>query len=289
MSRIHRSLPAPGTRIVYSNYGAGLLGFALGKKLKVGYSAILKERILAPLGLADTTFGFPAGSEARRAQGTNDDLKPVNPWTFEDALAGAGALVSDVHDQLALIDAEMDAAAGGKAPLRGPMRFTQEEQLEGEGANTGLGWSLDSAGHYWHNGGTGGFHAFVSFDTKTKRGVVELASTSTVLVDSLAARIYGVLDGDVKTPQAFPAPDALVPFAGTYDFQGNHLKVTVDGKRLYIEGPGEPRQRLLPLSDHEFFLEEIQAPVVFTKAEQDRPAAAVFVVGGKTFIAQKLN
>jgi CubicO group peptidase (beta-lactamase class C family) len=280
----------PGTRIVYSNYGAGLLGFALGKKLGGGYTAIVKERILGPLGLTDTSFGFPAGSEARRAQGTNDDLKPMIPWTFEDALAGAGALVSDARDQLALIDAELDAAAGGKAPLRGAMRFTQEEQLESTTSNTGLGWSIDSSGRYWHNGGTGGFHSFVGFDTKTKRGVVVLASTSTMLVDRLADNLYSVLEGDgAKKPAVFPAPDALVAFAGTYDFQGSHLKVTVDGKRLYIEGPGEPRQRLLPLSDHEFFLEEIQAPVVFNKAEGDKPAAAVFVVGGKMFVAQKLG
>lgn len=278
----------PGSRILYSNYGAGLLGFALGKKLGGGYEAIVKDRVLAPLGLASTTFGFPAGSEARRAQGTNDDLKPVPPWTFEDALAGAGALVSDARDQLALIDAELDGAAGGKAPLRAAMRFTQEEQLESQGANSGLGWSIDSAGRYWHNGGTGGFHAFVSFDTKTKRGIVVLASTSTMLVDALAERLYGVLDGNVKIPQAFPAVDALVPLAGTYDFQGNHLKVTVDGKRLYIEGPGEPRQRLLPLSDHEFFLEELQAPVVFQKAD-GKVGSIIFVVGGKTFNAQRVN
>lgn len=280
----------PGSRIVYSNYGAGLLGFALGKKLGPGYRAVVKERILTPLGLHDTTFGFPAGSEARRAQGTNDDLKPVNPWTFEDALAGAGALVSDVRDQLALIDAEIDASAGGKLPLRGAMRFTQEEQLESDGPNSGIGWSIDSTGRYWHNGGTGGFHTFISFDTKTKRGVVVLASTSTMLVDRLAANLYTVLDGAAaKSPPVFPKPDEMVPFVGTYDFQGSHLKVTIDGKRLYIEGPGEPRQRLLPLSDHEFFLEEIQAPVVFTKAEGDKPAAVVFVIGGKTFVAQRTN
>ena len=86
---------APGTRIVYSNYGAGMLGFALGRKLGGGgYATVLRERVLAPLGLKDTYLGFPAG--APRAAGTNEDLQPMAPWTF-DALAGAGAMVSNAR------------------------------------------------------------------------------------------------------------------------------------------------------------------------------------------------
>lgn len=280
----------PGSRIVYSNYGTGLLGFALGKKLGAGYSAVVQERILGPLGLASTTFGFPAGSDAVRAQGTDEDLRPAPPWTFTDTLAAAGALVSNARDQLVLIDAELDAAAGSKAPLRGPMRLTQEEQLESGGPNTGLGWQIDSAGRYWHNGGTGGFHAFVSFDPKTKRGVVVLASTSTMLVDRLADNLYSVLDGaGAKKPPVFPTPDQLMPFVGTYDFQGQKLAVVVDGKRIYVEGPGEPRQRLMPLSDREFLLEKFQAPVAFQKTDDGKVTGLVFVIGSQTFVANRVN
>ena len=80
-------------RSCYSNYGAGLLGFALGRKLGGGYAGARRERVLVPLGLADTFLAVPAAADARRATGTNDDLAAVPPWTF-DALAGAGALVS---------------------------------------------------------------------------------------------------------------------------------------------------------------------------------------------------
>ena len=280
----------PGSRIVYSNYGAGLLGFALGKKLGGGYAAVVKERILGPLGLASTTFGFPAGSEAQRAPGTDEDLKPAVPWTFTDTLAGAGGLVSNAKDQLALIDAELDAHAGGKSPLRAPMRLTQEEQLEMAGPNTGLGWQIDSAGRYWHNGGTGGYHSFVSFDPKNKRGVVVLASTSTMLVDRLADNLYSVLDGaGAKKPPAFPMPDAMMPFVGSYDFQGQKLEVTVEGKRLYVAGPGEPKQRLMPLSGHEFLLEKFQAPVAFQKTDDGKVTGMVFVIGNQTFSATRVN
>lgn len=277
----------PGTRIVYSNYGAGLLGHALGRKLGKGFPTVLRERVLAPLGLTDTFFGFPAGTESRRAQGTDADLQPTVPWTF-DALAGAGALVSDARDQLHLIDAELDAYAGGKAPLRAPMRLTQEDQLENEGPNTGLGWQIDKDGRYWHNGGTGGFHSFVGFDPKARRGVVILASTSTSLADRLADAMYQVLEGTPPVAAKFPSVAELVPLAGTYELTGTKLVVTLEGKRLYIEGPGEPKHRLAPLSDHEFFIEAIQAAAIFQK-DGDKVARLVFAVGGTTLTAIRVD
>lgn len=275
----------PGTRIVYSNYGAGLLGFALGRKIGTGYAAALRERVIVPLGLKDTYLGFPPG--APRAEGTNEDLKPMLPWTF-DALAGAGAIVSNARDQLTLIDAELDAAAGSKLPLRAPMRLTQEAQLDEVGANAGLGWVIDREGRYWHNGGTGGFHAFVGFDPKSRRGIVILAATSTSLVDHLANSLYKILAKEPPTPVKFPAAEQLAPLAGTYDFSGTQLIITAVGKRLYIEGPGEPRHRLLPLSETEFFLEPLQAVVVFQK-DGDKVARIVFAIGDHTLTATRLN
>ena len=58
-----------------------------------------------------------------------------------------------------------------------------------------LGWQIDADGRYWHNGGTAGHHAFVGFDTKTRRGVVLLAGTSTSLIDAVAVKLYKVLAG----------------------------------------------------------------------------------------------
>lgn len=276
---------APGATVSYSNYGAGLLGFALGRKLGGGYAQALQERVLTPLGLRDTHVGFPPG--APRAEGTDADLRPVPPWTF-DALAGAGALVSNARDQLAFIDAQLDAVAGSKAPLRAPMRLTQERQLEREGGNTGLGWQIDRDGRYWHNGGTGGFHSFVSFDPKTRRGVVILASSSTSLVDRLASALYEVLDGKAPAPVTFPPPDSFAAYAGTYDFSGTKLVVTAVGKRLYLEGPGEPRHRMLPLSATEFFVEALQAAAIFQK-EGDRVVRLVFALGSNTLTATRID
>jgi serine-type D-Ala-D-Ala carboxypeptidase/endopeptidase len=279
----------PGTRISYSNFGAGLLGFALGRKIGGGFAKALADRVLRPLDLKDTFLAVPPALAARRATGTNDDLATAPPWTF-DALAGAGALWSTARDQLQLIEAELDAADGGSRTLRRAMKLTQEPALERTGPNEGLGWTIDSVGRYWQNGSTGGFHAFIGFDVKTKHGVVVLASTATSLLDRLSAAIYKILEDPAAPPPPvrFPAAAELAPLAGTYDLGGAKLKVIAEGKRLYLEGPGEPRHRMSPLSDHEFIIEALQSVAVFEK-QGDKVIRLLFGVGDRTIAAPRVE
>ena len=277
----------PGTQVMYSNYGGGLLGFALGKKLGGGYAKVLADRVLRPLELKDTFVVVPAALAPRRAGGTNDDLAKAAPWTF-DALAGAAALVSSARDQLRLLELELDAAAGGQLPLRRAMKLTQEPQLDRTGDNEGLGWMIDSAGRYWHNGGTGGFHAFLGFDPKTKRGVVLLASTATSLVDRLSDAMYKILENAPPPAATFPTAAQIAPFAGSYEVSGTKLQVVADGKRLYLEGPGEPRHRMAPVSDHEFWLEVLGSLAAFEK-EGDKVARVVFGIGGHMLVAPRVE
>jgi CubicO group peptidase (beta-lactamase class C family) len=280
----------PGTAIQLSNYGTGLLGFVLGRKLGTGYPRALAARVTGPLELRDTMLAVPAAAAPRRITGTDDELAAVPHWTW-DALAGAGGLVSSVRDQLRLIEAELDAAAGGKnLPLRNQMRLTQEPQLEAGTAtdNAGLGWMIDGDGRYWHSGGTAGFRGFIGFDPKTRRGVVALASTSSPLVDRLGRALYALFDETPPRPWTAPTAAQLATYAGSYDFGGTKLAVVAAGKRLYLEAPNEPRVRLLPVSEHEFWIEVLQAVAIFQK-EGDKVTRVVFGIGTKQIAARRVE
>jgi CubicO group peptidase (beta-lactamase class C family) len=277
----------PGTQISYSNYGGGVLGFVLGKKLGGGYAKLIVDRVLRPLELKDTFIAVPPALQARRATGTNDDLAPAVPWTF-DALAGAGALVSTARDQLRLIEAEIDAAAGGSLVLRHAMKLTQEPALDRVGSNESLGWMIDSAGRYTHNGSTGGFHAWIGFDPKTKHGVVVLASTATSLVDRIPDAMYKLLDGESPAPVALASAADLALVAGSYELSGSKLQVVVTGKRLYLEGPGEPRHRMTSISPREFWLEALQTVAVFEQSG-DKITRLVFGIGDRSIAATRVD
>lgn len=280
-------IATPGTQILYSNYGGGLLGFVLGRKLGGGYPKLVTDRVLKPLALTDTFVVVPDAARARRAVGTTEDLAPTPHWTF-DALAGAAALVSTANDQLKLIDAELDAAAGGALPLRKAMKLTQEPALDRSGSNEGLGWMIDSSGRFWHSGGTAGFHAVVGFDPKTRRGVVLLASTASSLIERLSDAMYKILDGAPPAPLALPGVAQLAALAGSYDLSGTTLKVVVEGKRIYLEVPNEPRRRMTPVSDREFWIEALQSGAVFER-DGDKVTRLVFGIGDRQLAASRID
>ncbi|HEV7556319.1 MAG TPA: serine hydrolase domain-containing protein [Kofleriaceae bacterium] len=278
----------PGSRLIESTFGSGLLGFALGRKIGGGYAQAVTKRVLTPLHTTDTFLKVPADALARRAQGSNDDLADAPEWTW-DALAGGGGMVTSAKDLLDLIEAELDAAAGSKAPLRAAMRLTQESQLDVEGANLALGWRIDGTGRYWRNGSTAGFHAFVGFDAKTKHGIVILSSTAISIVDRLATNLYKLLANEAAEPPKFPAPDELVTLAGNYDLAGTKIQIVVNGKRLYLDGGGV-HQRLVPMTATEFWIEELPAIVVFER-DKDSPKVAriVFAIGQQRINAPRVD
>ncbi len=278
----------PGDRILISEYGSGLLAHVLGRKVGSSATAAIEARIVKPLGLSDTFFAVPAADAARRAQGSDSDLAPVKPWSW-GVLAGAGGLYSSARDQLKLIDAELDGAAGSRQTLRPAMKFTQEAQLQGTDANIGLGWQIDREGRYWHTGTTNGFHAFVGFDVKARRGLVILAASATPIIDQVSGRLYKILAGEAVANPTLPTAAQLADYAGAYNFSGAKLDVKVDGKRLYVEGPGEPRIRMMPISDHEFWMQSLKAIVVFQRGSDNKIVGAVFVVGDQQMAAPRME
>ena len=67
---------APGTSAFYSNYGYDLLGTALSTAAGKPYADLLKERVLDPLGMKDTSFNPPADAKDRLMQGHFFDGSP---------------------------------------------------------------------------------------------------------------------------------------------------------------------------------------------------------------------
>ncbi len=279
---------APGEAEDYSNFGAGLLGFVVGKKLGRGYAAELNARVLHPLGLTSTTLNPTEAQRPRLVMGANDDLQPAPGWTFA-ALAPAGGLVSSANDQLRMLNAQLAAVAKDPSALSKLLRRSQTVVLESGESKTAYGWMIDRSGRYWHNGGTGGYHSFVGFDPQKNIAVVVLAATASSLVDRLAIAMFQIAAGDPAPPVKFPTMQELTPLVGTYDISELQTKVVVSvaNDKLYIAAPGEAPTRLVPLTAREFLIESLQTVVVFeqTAGVVDK---LVFVINGKPFEAKRI-
>ncbi|MDQ7904347.1 serine hydrolase domain-containing protein [Phytohabitans sp. ZYX-F-186] len=163
----------------YSNYGMAVLGHALAQRAGVPYPELLRQRLLDPLGMTATGYALPSP----HAQGFTAGGRSVDPWRGSGyAPAGVGAW-STAADLATLVSATMDGSAPGAAAA--DPRFDA-----GDGERIGYGWFTEPDGITWHNGGTGGFSAYLGFDRSAGRGVVVLGNTDRS-VDDLGRRLLG--------------------------------------------------------------------------------------------------
>jgi CubicO group peptidase (beta-lactamase class C family) len=182
---------------LYSNYGFGLLGQALSVRAGEPYSQLLKDEVLDPLGMHDTTIVLSSAQQARFLPGHTGDHRPAHAWDL-DAFAGAGAIRSTAADMLTYLEANLHPEAVKPANASGAAKtisgaLAQAHELHADsvgGQRIALAWFYDpSTGNFWHNGATGGYSAYAFFNPKGDYAVVVLLNTTIGPQGSFADRI----------------------------------------------------------------------------------------------------
>jgi D-alanyl-D-alanine-carboxypeptidase/D-alanyl-D-alanine-endopeptidase len=260
-----------GSRYEYSNLGVGLLGHVLSLAGKKPYEELLEERVLRPLGMTETSIRLTPPLDKRVAQGFNAVGDPMGRWDF-DALGGAGAVRSTARDMVKFLTATLDSSASALGPV---MARTQVVRRPADRPDNSiaLGWhivNLFGTTITWHNGGTGGYRAFIGFDDARDRGVVILTN-SVVSPDDIA---FHLLEPRVPLdlPARPPAPRVeiqlteaqLEPFIGVYELApAFRITITREGAELYGQATGQQRQRLFAEAPAKFFLRSVDAQITF--------------------------
>jgi CubicO group peptidase (beta-lactamase class C family) len=177
---------------LYSNLGVGLLGNVLAAKAGKRYEQLITERVLAPLGMRETSITLTAAQKARLAPG-HAGGRIVPNWDIP-AFAGAGALRSTAADMAKYLSAVLDPPDSriGRA-----IRIAREPRADfANGMRIGLAWITrkSDAGKdlTWHNGGTGGYRTFIGVIPDAKVGLVVLTN-ATSNPDPLAVQTLNAL------------------------------------------------------------------------------------------------
>ena len=175
----------PGELVEYSNYGVGLLGHTLARRVgKEDYEALLVERICTPLGMSETRLRLDDAQIARFSQGYSELGIPAGRWEIL-TLGGAGGIRSNVNDMVkfARFCLSPDDSSLGRS-IQAGWKPQRPMGLQPGGPQIGLGWILNSDGVIWHNGQTGGFHSFLGLMPESKLAVVILTNSSSGAVDA---------------------------------------------------------------------------------------------------------
>lgn len=292
----HQLMRDVGAQYEYSNLGMGLLGHALALRAGRLYESLLTERILEPLGMRDTPIGLTARHRARLASGHDATGNPAANWDIP-TLAGAGALRSTANDMLTFLEANLSPPAG---PLGQAMREARETRTESgvEGMTIGLAWHIlerPNARIVWHNGGTGGYHSFVGFDSDRRVGVVVLAN-SPASIDDIGIHLLDTTFA-LETPKPLErrtemtvAPAILDDYLGEYQLApGFTITVTREGGQLFVQATDQPRFPAFAESATAFFLKVTDAQITFERDEAGQVTRLVLHQAGQHVPGRKIR
>lgn len=177
-------LHAPGTELVYSSLGSGLLGHVLSIASGTSYERVIEDELLSPLGMTDTVISLRDDQKARYSTGyeSNESLSVVPLYEY-GVLAGCGAHRSTVSDLARFVSAQWEGSSDETNPLttdvQSELHQTRWQSNDG-GTMIALGWFVtrhEGLGNLLgHRGRTPGHSAFVGFMREQKAGVIVLTN-----------------------------------------------------------------------------------------------------------------
>lgn len=231
----YRLTRAPGTKFEYSNLAFGLLGQGIALREGKTFEEVLRTRVIAPLGLRDTSLVDDPAKAGRRAQGHDFDLNPIGP-TGDGALSPAGGLRSTASDLLKLLDLFLSGRGPRDLVAASRLMLTIDRPGDDDVTRMTLGWrktTVHGETYYWSNGSGDGSRVFMGFNPVRRLGVVALADTASGGgLDDIGRR---VLDAQQQVDEAvIPVPafvtlpeDVLLRVIGRYEYApGDAFEIT---------------------------------------------------------------
>ncbi len=291
MRRQHDLNFTPGAEYSYSNMGYTLLAEVVANVSGQSFRQFTAERIFKPLGMTHTHF-----------HDSHEEIVPNRAYSYEKdgdhfhnavlsyANVGATSLFTTVEDLSRWLTNLDTGAVGGSHALT--EMHTQGVLNDGTKIEYALGMTI---GTYrgkkivGHSGSDAGYRTHVVRIPQEKLGIVVLSNLGSVNASQAAFDIADVVLADKLDPKPTPelknesgdvaelSAEALQRFVGTYQLSdGGMTEVRLDGEKLVAQLPGGPAMEMIPQSDKEFLVKEVQARVAFTLAE-DAKSALSFV------------
>lgn len=279
----------PGTKWRYSGGG-----YTVAQQLALDvtgetFPALLRTRVLAPAGMAASTFEqpLPAALAPRAAAGHRADGTRVSDDAHvypEQAAAGLWTTPSDLARFVLALQHSL-------SPNSAPDRLLQPATalamitppLAGSDYALGLGVSgTDAALQLAHSGSNEGFRCSFVFYPRTGRGAIVMTNSDTggALISEILRAIAQEYDWpDYRVVEKTPVPmtaAAFSAFSGRYEREDKPVAVFRLDDRFYIRLGDRPHFEIFPQSDHEFFT--LDSPDIWSFERGPRGTASHIVL-----------
>jgi len=283
-----RSVFEPGLRPEYSGGGIIIAQQMVMDITGKPYADYMKQAVLKPLGMRNSTFNQPPGgiNQAALATGYNITGNPI-PGKYRIFVEQAAAGLWTNPTDLAKFVIGVQLAYEGKSTKL----LTQQSarlMLTSYQGNMGIGLGTfinasDSTKYFSHPGATPGFQSIYYGSLQGGNGVVVMLNSgsqqlATEVVNSVA-KVYGFKDmyhPNIKKLAPMPAADVLQTYAGQFQLAPNRiLSVLLEEGHFYVRMQGEMKRELFAEAPNKFFLLDLPYELEFVK---DGSGAVILVL-----------
>jgi CubicO group peptidase (beta-lactamase class C family) len=259
-----------GAIMSYTNSGFVLLGHLVATVRGATYEAVLRERLLTPLGLTHAgTFAEEALLHASAVghlydATTGTTVSPV--WAGHRCVAPSGALFAKASDLLVFAQLHLSGGVtsdGVRLLSEESVAAMQTSEIDVKtgtpGTSQGLGWALETWGGrrmFGHGGQTTGNLAdlivlpdadlAISIVTNGGRDAEQLLSD---LASEVAEALAGVEKPKPLTPPSTPVVLDHSRYVGKYDSEGFHVDIREDDRgalQLHLSVSDELAELMVP-------------------------------------------
>lgn len=188
---------APGTEYEYSNLGYAFLSNILMRISKRSFPDLVKQLLLDPLHLKDTSFTLSTEQKKRTLTGYEKGrgISPLEGEKIYSVFIGAGGLYSTAHNMLTFLSFNMGKET---TSLNAILPIMQQPYHSFKNFQVGLGWKVtsfnDEANLFSIEGLLFGFGSYLGMVPESDIGVMIMTSQGNLSVDHLGEELLQLLD-----------------------------------------------------------------------------------------------
>lgn len=288
----------PGTQVRYSGGGITVAQQLVGDVLREPFPRIMRELILDPSGMKQSTYEQPLPKAWEGSAATAHPYKnrPLDgKWHVYPEMAAAGLWTTPSDLARAAIQIQLALKGDSNSVLsRDSATAMLTPGIEEE---IGIGFFLSGKGRnmrFGHSGWDEGFVAEMTMYKETGNGAVIMINSNEgdpmlYEIERAIAREYNWIGyfEDEKKPIPL-SDDTLGRFVGIYTNKtGLEYSVIQENGRLLFKPPGQPPIEVYPQSGTNFFMKILNAEITFDVTKDRRVKGLNLQQDGKTFSAEK--
>jgi cyclic peptide transporter len=200
---------APGKKFEYATINYDVLALVIERITNQPFETYLREQVMVPLGMHQTTAGVPVREELKAKGYKIGFFRPIayKAPVFRGNNA-AGYVHTNANDMAIWLKFQMGLAHPEQYFLARSTHQRDETVPLHDMSSYAQGWevSLSGNGEIYHGGLNPNYTAYIAFLTKQKVGVAVMANSNSTYTEIIGDRILKRLSGGEK-PKAFDPGD----------------------------------------------------------------------------------